>query len=694
MSGYYDDDKAQNNSDIILCTKTGTFRWKDMFSSRGNSLYLAMRIETLEETSCTAWTEEEFSNIAELAAGYRITGSDSLANSLEVQYFLRRMIQAEIYQGVESNNFMTNATTCENILDYYLHKRVDADFKEDYIASFIENANSCVVLESRINSYLDIYDGGFTKEYNGRIQSISDKNSAIYDEFKNNTLDVPLKELAETDAECLLNLLNSYKSSVIPIKWVQRQLGNSEDMLFQTRNTLGSYVVDSIYTAVYENEFFDDVSYNNSSAWHNLFLCRFATAEKYARKAIECAKEDSITETTTKYITYTNLITSLFLQGKTVESLDLIRKMKDFSIGGNEGDWVQLLFPVQAVGMNVSVGEGVCQDFNHFIRVGVLKDSTTTEFRELKTILSLEYSLISDQGHFAYPNGWNLSMIPDSLYLFYKDEQERLPLIKSYDIDVKDSIAICRMDAGGYRFLDLSNMQFIGDTYDYAWHFSEGLAAVEKDNFIGFINRQGQIEIASQYPTEFWLRKDHYRLSFHNDKAAVMDANNYYNLIDRDRNWLWNESFAYVKWYGYGMIVMQNTKNKNWVYTDSDGIIQGHFDSEMDEILINPFSKSLIPVFNHFDISGIKHAEDVPVFDISGIWYCDTEESYIYFGKDNSQYMWLGKRNDAGEYYLSADDDNIKVHMLSDTVITKDIIDIDTDRIYVGNLYLVKLRTL
>jgi len=627
LSKYYDDETVQNSSDLILYTKTGTLRWKDVFSSRGNSLYLTTRIKTIEKTPCSKWTEEEFRNIAELSAGYRITGCDSLANSLEALYFLRRMIQAEIYQCVDYS-FTTDESTCVDMLDYYSQKKENQNFKGDYTASFIQNADTCISLKRRINSYLDVVGGGF-----------------IYSS---------LMDLAKIDTKNYIRLLNSYKNDIIPIKWVQEQLGNSVDMLCQTRDNIGSYVVDSLFTALYENEFNDDVFYNNSSAWYNLFLCRFADAEKYARRAIECAKEEYITENTTKYITFTNLITSLFLQGKTTESFDLIRKMKDFSIGGEDGDWGQLLFPIQATGSNVSVGEGVCQDFNHFLKIGVLNDTTTTEFRKLRKLLSFEYSLVSDQGHFVYPNGWNLNMIADRLYLFYKDEQVRLPLIKSYDINIKDSIAICQMYAGGYRFLDLSKMQFVGETYDYVWHFSERLAAVEYDGKIGFVNRQGQMVISPQYPTEKWLHNDHYRLSFHAGKTAVMEPTGYYNLIDQNGNWIWDGyHFPYVKWYGIGMVVRQRLKDNYWVCTDSDGIIQNTFDEELDGLLINPVSKSYIPIYNHFDVSGIKHADDLPELEISGIWYCSKEKSFVYFGKNNSQYMWIGKRNDSGDYFLS-----------------------------------------
>ena len=702
LSGYLKNKNVQNNLDITLHTETGNFKWKDRFSSRGNSLYLATRIDKLEQSPCSKWTEEEFRNIAELAAAYRIKGRDSAANSLEVLYFLRRMIQAEVYQNVETN-FSTSATTCEHIIDYYLHKRVDPEFKGDYTQLFIDNADSSENLKRRINHYLNIADGGFTIEYKAQLQSLKEKvesnikdntlssreKNRTYMSFKNSLkekeINTTIGLLSKISTEHLLNLLDSYKES--PFKWRGQMSDESSDMLFQTRNTWGRYVVDSIYTAVYEDKYRDDGAYYNSLAWYNLFLCRFAIAERFARKAIKYAKEDK------DYITYTNLITSLFLQGKTAESIDLLRQMKDFVFGKENADWIQLLFPIQADCWEISVGEGVRQDFNHFIRVGLLNDSTAMEFRDLKKILSLEYSLISDQGHFVYSNGWNLSVIPDSLYHFYKNEKEKLPLIKSFDINVKDSVAICLMDTGGYRFLSLPNMQFIGETYDYVWHFSEGLAAVEKDDLLGFINRQGQIEIPIKYPAEEWLHNDHYRLSFRNGKAAVTDSRKFYKLIDKDGIWLWNESFPYVKWYGNGMIV-GGLKNKIWTYADAEGNIRGEFDSELDGLLINPISKSYIPIFNHFNVSGIKHADDVPNLDISGIWYCQSEKSFVYFGKDNSEYMWLGKKTDSGSYYLSGEDDAYKIHTISDVLNTQDVVVFDSEVILIGHRLLKKIRSL
>lgn len=708
----YIEANGQILDDITLFTKNGPYRWQDMTSVRGNSMYLATRINYLEKYPCSKWTEEEFKAIAELAAGYRTIGNDSLAGSLEVSYFLRRLLQAEIYQCVETS-FMTNAVTCENMVDYYLHKRIDQNFVGDYRENFRTNADSCIILKERINKYLKVADGGFIAyhNYNARkLDETSHKNTPKNDtdslkrkndielgniNFKNAKLSINLGELAKIDIEPLYVLLNSYMEVPIPIKWVQAQLDNSDDMLFQTRNTWGTYIIDSLYTKKYEYELTEDVAFNNSSAWFNLFLCRFDRAEKYARKAVGYAKDDFINENTTKYITYTNLITSLFLQGKTSDAFDLVRKMKDYSISKNEGDWNQRLFPIQAIGMKVTVGEGVCQDFNHFVRVGLLNDTTTTEYRELRNLLSLEHSLISDQGHMIYPYGWNLSIIPDSLYLFYKDESVRLPLIKNIEVNINDSIAICQMATSGYRFLNLATMEFIGEPYNFAWHFSEELAAVEIDGYIGFINKYGEIMIEPQFPSEPWLHKDHNRIAFHDGKAAVTDSNTFYNLIDKSAQWQWDGySFPYVKWYGVGMVVRQREKDGKWVYTDSIGMIQGEFDTEIDDVIYYKKNNTLIPIYKHYAVSQLKHASDIPGLDLAGIWYCSEKESFVYFGRNTSEYMWIGKMNEKGFYFLSADDDNLKITMISNDVTTMEIFSIDEDQFYLGDYYFQKVKSL
>lgn len=662
--------KEINEKDIILCTTTGTFHWNEKFSERGNSLYLSKRISDLESTPCDSWTEEEFKNLSELASSYRIVGKDTLASSLEVQYFLRRMIQAEIYQSVDSV-FVPNSEICCNYIDYYIHKKKDDSYEGDYTELFRSKADSNECLKQRIFQYISPFEDFSVANYMSTL--------ALYPE------------------ESLLSLLNSYRYVPIPIKWVQNQLGESSDMLYQTRNTWGRYVVDSVFVDTYEHAYFNNLSYNNSSAWQNLFLLRFDRAESYARKSIDCMMGPDEPENITSYITYTNYITSLFMQGKTAESIALINLMKDYSIAESDIDQYQVLFPVQADEFKVSVGEGICQDFNHFVRTGVLQDTTTLEFRDLRKILSLEFSLISDQGHSTYANGWNLSLIPDSLFLFYKDESHRLPLIKNIDVNLSDSIAICKMEAGGYRYLNLSKMEFFGDIYDYAWHYNEGLAAVEINGRIGFIDELGNYVISPQYKPESWLQKDHYRLAFINGKAAVPDDNLNYNLIDIDGDWQWSGfSFPFVKLNEHGMIVKQSMSFDYWVCTNRDGIIDYQFDKEISDIIYASSKDNCVPIYNHFDIRKKRHASDIPDIDISGIWYCNQDRTFVYFGNHNSNYQKICNSTsiENGKYYLSENEDSLLLVAVLDSPTLYVISLVDNDVIQINDKYYSKIKNL
>ena len=204
--------------------------------------------------------------------------------------------------------------------------------------------------------------------------------------------------------------------------------------------------------------------------------------------------------------------------------------------------------------------------------------------------------------------------------------------------------------------------------------------------------------IEPQYPSENWQRGDHYRIAFHDGKAAVTDDNKYYNLIDKKAQWQWDDyCFPYVKWYGVGMIVKQRYQEGNWVYTNSEGIINGAFDSEISDVLAYPDDKSLIPIFNHYNVSGMKHASDLPDFDfdLSGIWYSEDKQSFVYFSKNTSDFMWIGKTNEKGKYFFVTDDEKLKIVMISDKPTSIEVIPVDSERVYLGHdCLLAKIKSL
>lgn len=72
-------------------------------------------------------------------------------------------------------------------------------------------------------------------------------------------------------------------------------------------------------------------------------------------------------------------------------------------------------------------------------------------------------------------------------------------------------------------------------TYTKAWIFSEGLAAVEKNGYIGFVNPKGDVAIGFRFSyrgnplTEF---------VFHNGHCVVADSSNKIGVIDQKGRWV------------------------------------------------------------------------------------------------------------------------------------------------------------
>lgn len=674
------DNPTSEDNDIVIYTEYEKYSWNKRYLSRADSEYLRDRIFVLENKNCGEWTEEEFADIAELSAAYMTIGDTIKAKSLEVNYFLRRMIQAEIYQSV-GTSYRHSSKVCENMIDYYVGSKNNSKYGEqNYQEKFIRIADSCAILRDRVDKY---------------IKSLKD------DKEEDKTLKgkeqmLPLKDLANVDMVSLTNQLKSYCKNPIEYSMVESVIRQSEEMLYQTRESIGPYVLDSLYVPNYDDEIKNAWSYNNSCAWYNLFLCRFSKAEQYAGDAFDIlskSEEEWLTSDSNtyynKYFPLTNLVASLYLQGRTKDALDLLVENKDSVAMLSLGDFGQLFFPLQASKRELSLGECVCQDINCFVQTGILRDITTIE--EFRKELEFEFSLISDEGHMCYHDGWNLWEDSDATYQFINADKRALPLICNVDANIHDSIAICKLQQSGlYRFLDMRNMTFIGDEYDYAWHFSEGLAAVEKSGKIGFINKLGETEINYQYLSGKWLRKDHYRLAFHNNKVAVIDNDDlYYVLKNREGEYEFNGiHLPNLKWNANGIIAKTEVKGEDWVTaTPNEGYIRKTFNAEIEDIVVDVTCNDTIPIYHHYDIRDIKLKQLLPETNISGIWYCDINESFLYLGKYTSDYMWVGECKDSGTFYLSLDKDNTYMHMLSrDSVLCKYMIEEYENVCYVYNI--------
>jgi hypothetical protein len=103
---------------------------------------------------------------------------------------------------------------------------------------------------------------------------------------------------------------------------------------------------------------------------------------------------------------------------------------------------------------------------------------------------------------------------------------------------------------------------------------------------------------------------------------------------------------------------------KNGIITNKGGNVWEsscgkNFNAEIDDILVSTTPIDTIPIYNHYNIQYVTVAEVVPQLDLSGIWQRYNSDngdnnSYMYLGKDTSDYMIIGDESDSGSYYLSS----------------------------------------
>lgn len=86
----------------------------------------------------------------------------------------------------------------------------------------------------------------------------------------------------------------------------------------------------------------------------------------------------------------------------------------------------------------------------------------------------------------------------------------------------------------------------IPEQYPHAWIFSEGLAAVVKDDKVGFINRRGETVIDFQYP---YLKGNDRRIDFvfHEGYCSMYDASGKCGVINNKGEWVVTPQYDYIQ---------------------------------------------------------------------------------------------------------------------------------------------------
>ncbi len=138
---------------LTVYSKSEAYNWSERFLDRGDSKMLRRWVDDLINYKFD-WTEETFAREAELAAAYRTAGMDSTALALEYDYFLRRMLEAEMYAVLDTSSYFADADAYEGLMDIYSHRLADSLWTGGYKPESIEVSLSNAVLVNRAKSYL------------------------------------------------------------------------------------------------------------------------------------------------------------------------------------------------------------------------------------------------------------------------------------------------------------------------------------------------------------------------------------------------------------------------------------------------------------------------------------------------------------------------------------------------------------
>lgn len=314
-------------------------------------------------------------------------------------------------------------------------------------------------------------------------------------------------------------------------------------------------------------------------------------AKEYERALEEAQKAVSQNE----QFAECRLIETLYLNGRFEEAFALLSEKKDAAF--NTSDDGDCFYEYGYYDNEVYYyeygyfGDKVWQDMIDYKNLGLIIDTLSPSYKRLEDVLRLEvdhpdYDRVVRFKQFM-PSGWigdgfelcvkeNDYAKEGYKYLMYKHERVS-PVMSAFAKSLDEPIVLY-VDAttGKRRYLDLSNdsIRTIKGEFDYAWRFSEGVAAVCLDNKIGFIDKNGDFVIPLKYPMHDYfsgyyglsrdskvLGRDNQRFVdciFFNGLCPMSGESGDFGLIDKQGNWVVYPDFYYIgKPYGDGRRVLR-----------------------------------------------------------------------------------------------------------------------------------------
>lgn len=145
-----------------------------------------------------------------------------------------------------------------------------------------------------------------------------------------------------------------------------------------------------------------------------------------------------------------------------------------------------------------------------------------------------------------------------------------------------DSIGIFKKE-GKRGFYNLNtNKVLVPATYTHAWFFSEGLAAVEKDGKIGFINMKGALVIPYQFVHRTNDRPD---IVFKDGICVMANGNGQMGVIDRKGEWVVKPQYEKVDLTESG--IFATTSNSKLLLSNKGEIIQDDLIVKVEPLTCN-----------------------------------------------------------------------------------------------------------
>lgn len=152
-----------------------------------------------------------------------------------------------------------------------------------------------------------------------------------------------------------------------------------------------------------------------------------------------------------------------------------------------------------------------------------------------------EYGEEPSDGYVVYSGGSSDIVNPDTKEVIVKD------IDWCHYSDGNDEPPIVLFAKNGKRgYCNIATGEVIVEptTYTKAWIFSEGLAAVEKNGYIGFVNTSGKVAIDFKYS---YRGNDLYAFVFHDGHCVVADSSNKIGVINTKGRWVIKPKYDHVE---------------------------------------------------------------------------------------------------------------------------------------------------